>query len=165
MNTNIAYNQYGFGLVWACGEGSEMRRGVLPVGAGAVVVAAAAIAGAFWVLGRASSAVDDGQLLRTADGAAGCLVDRARVTCSNDTDQRRARPVVLQAGGGTSPRAKLMSLDWASAPVLRPGHRRTFGSVRCLALSRQLICYTADGSGLAVSAARVSAVTAAAHYP
>jgi hypothetical protein len=142
-----------------------MRRGVLPVGAGAVVVLAVAIAAAYWLSGGAASAVNHGPMLRTADGEAGCLIDRGSVTCSNDAAQRRARPVVLQAGGGTSPRAKLMSLDWSSAPVLRAGERRSFGSVRCVASSRQLMCYAGDGSGLAVGATQMSAVDAGAHYP
>jgi hypothetical protein len=142
-----------------------MRRKVLPVAAGAVVVLAGCLVAAYWLWGGAAAAGNDVRMLQTADGAAGCLIEGGRVTCSNDTAQRRARPVVLQAGGATSPGAKLMSLDWSSAPVLRAGQRRTFGSVSCAAVSRQLACYAGDGSGIAVSATQMSAVAAGAHYP
>jgi hypothetical protein len=142
-----------------------MRWGVLRVGAGAAVVVAAASAAAYGLSGGGAASAVAGQALRTSDGSAGCVIDRGSVTCSNDEAQRRARPVVLQAGGTTSPRARLMALDWSSAPVLRAGQRRTIGSVRCVAVSRQLMCYTADGSGLSVSATQMSAVDAGAHYP
>jgi hypothetical protein len=142
-----------------------MRRRVLPAGAGAVIVLAAALAAAYWAWGGNASATSDGQMLQTADGAAGCLIDSGSVTCSNATAQGRSRPVALEAGGTTSPHARLATLDWSGAPVLQAGERRTFGSVRCVALSTQLACYAKDGSGIAVGAKQMSAVSAGAQYP
>lgn len=134
-------------------------------GGGAAVIAMAVVAVTYWLSSGGAAARSPAAAFRTADGAAGCVVERRRVTCSNNRAQRRARPVVLQAGGATSPQAKFMVLDWSSAPVLRAGHRRVVGSVRCAATGRQLMCYAGNGSGIAVSAAHMSAVAAAAQYP